>query len=116
MQTRIRDITDWLPGGTGHVLITSRARSWHEVALPVDVSVLDRRESVEMLHRRVSSLPEADADEVAEAAGDLPLAVAQAAGYIAETAIPAAEYADLLRGTPAEALADDLRLLGQADG
>ena len=40
--------------------------------------------------------PEADADRVAAALGDLPLALAQAAGYMAETGMPAGEYVDLL--------------------
>ena len=90
-----RDVADWLPGGTGHVLITSRAHGWHEVARPMNVHVLDRRESVEMLRYRIPSLLDADAELVAAVVGDLPLAVAQAAGYIAETAITAAGYAGL---------------------
>jgi hypothetical protein len=28
------DVTGWLPGGGGHVLITSRERTWAEVAAP----------------------------------------------------------------------------------
>jgi Tetratricopeptide repeat/NB-ARC domain len=98
------DLTGWLPGGTGHVLITSRVRQWHEVAQPIGVSVLDRPESVSMLRNRIPSLPEPGAELVAEAVGDLPLAVAQAAGYLAETAITAPEYAELLRERAAEIL------------
>ena len=37
------DIAGWLPGGAGHVLITSRARAWAEVAVPVEVDVLEPR-------------------------------------------------------------------------
>ena len=33
----------WLPGGEGHVLITSRERAWAEIAVPVEVDVLARR-------------------------------------------------------------------------
>src|SRR4029077_8430360 len=33
------DITGWLPGGGGHALITSRERTWAEVAAPVEVDV-----------------------------------------------------------------------------
>ena len=43
----------WLPGGAGHVLITSRARGWAEVAVPVEVDVLARAESVAILRDRV---------------------------------------------------------------
>jgi len=90
------DISGWLPGGGGHVLITSRKRAWAEVAAPVEVDVLARDESVALLRGRVSGLGAADADRVADQLGDLPLAVAQAAGFMAETGTPAAEYLGLL--------------------
>ena len=38
-----------------------------------------------------------DADRLAAELGDLPLAIAQAAGFMAETGMAAAEYMDLLR-------------------
>ena len=92
------DITGWLPGGGGHVLITSREREWAEVAAPVEVDVLARAESV--AHCCRTGLPgsaTADADRLADQLGDLPLAIAQAAGFMAETGMPAAQYLDLLR-------------------
>jgi tetratricopeptide (TPR) repeat protein len=91
------DITRWLPGGGGHVLITSRERRWAEVAAPVEVNVLARDESVTLLRARVAGLGVADADRLADRLGDLPLAVVQAAGFMAETGTSAAEYLDLLR-------------------
>jgi len=99
-----RDLAPWLPGGAGHVLITSRARGWAEVAVPVEVDVLARGESVAILRDRVAGLPEGDADRVAAALGDLPLAIAQAAGYLAETGMPAGEYADLVGSRAAQLL------------
>ena len=48
-----QDLAAWLPGGAGHVLITSRARGWAEVAVPVEVDVLARGESVAILRDRV---------------------------------------------------------------
>ena len=98
----------WLPGGGGHVLITSRRHQWAEVAVPVEVDVLARAESVAILRGRVAGLSAEDADRVAAAVGDLPLGVAQAAGYMAETGIPTEEYADLLR-TRAAQLMDEGR-------
>ena len=80
-----QDIAEWLPGGGGHVLVTSRAGGWEEVAVPVEVGVLARDESVAVLQRWVPGLGGVDAGRVAERLGDLPLAVAQAAGYMAET-------------------------------
>ena len=44
----------------------------------------------------VDALSEADADQVAGALGDLPLAIAQAAGFMADAGIPAREYTGLL--------------------
>ena len=79
------DVAPWLPGDGGHVLITSRERGWDEVAAPVGVDVLTRAESIEMLQRRVPGLTETDADRLAAELGDLPLAIAQAAGFMAET-------------------------------
>jgi TIR domain/NB-ARC domain len=90
------DVAEALPGGAGHVLITSRAQGWSETAVPVDVDVLARAESVALLVNRMPALSPADADEVAAALGDLPLALAQAAGYMTATGMPAAEYLDLL--------------------
>ncbi len=48
------DLLSALPSGDGHVLITSRAQDWAEVAVPVEVDVLARAESVAILRKRVS--------------------------------------------------------------
>jgi Tetratricopeptide repeat/Domain of unknown function (DUF4062)/NB-ARC domain len=90
------DLAGWLPGGAGHVLITSRERAWAEIAAPVEVDVLARAESVALLRDRVAGLSAADAERLADRLGDLPLAVAQAAGFMTETGMPAATYLDLL--------------------
>jgi hypothetical protein len=90
------DLARWLPGGGGHVLITSRSRQWAEVAVLVEVDVLDRAESVAFLRGRVQGLSAGDADRVAGQLGDLPLGLAQAAGYMTGSGMPAAEYLDLL--------------------
>jgi transcriptional regulator with XRE-family HTH domain len=90
------DVAGWLPGGTGHVLITSRTRGWAEIAVPVEVDVLARTDSVAILRDRVSGLPAEDADRLAEALGDLPLALVQAAAFMAETGMTEREYTSLL--------------------
>ena len=99
------DVAPWLPGGSGHVLITSRERGWAEIAVPVEVDVLARAESVALLQHRITGLTGADADRLAAELGDLPLAIAQAAGFMAGTGIAAGEYLGLLR-TRAEPLLD----------
>ena len=91
------DVRPWLPGGGGHVLITSRERAWTEIAAPVEVDVLARAESVALLRDRVTGLEATDADRLAAGLGDLPLAVAQAAGFMTESGMNAAQYLDLLR-------------------
>jgi tetratricopeptide (TPR) repeat protein len=98
------DITGWLPGG-GHVLITSRERKWAEIAVPVEVDVLARTESVALLQSRVAGLSAADADQLAGQLGDLPLAIAQAGGFMAETGMPVAQYRALLRTQAGQLLA-----------
>ena len=98
------DIAEWLPGGSGDVLITSRTAAWHDIAVPVGVGVLDRTESAAILRGWVDGLSETDAGLIAGAVGDLPLALAQAAGFMAQTGMSATEYAGLLADRAAEIL------------
>ena len=98
------DIAGWLPGGRGHVLITSRERNWTDLAAPVEVDVLDRPEAVAILRDRVTGLSEADADRLAGQLGDLPLALAQAAGFMAETGMVATQYLELLQSQAGQLL------------
>ena len=85
-----------LPGGGGQVVITSRNPGWHELATPVGVDVFERGESIALVRRRVPGLTQGEAGRVAEALGDLPLALAQAGAYLADTAIGVAGYLTLL--------------------
>ncbi|WP_197043377.1 FxSxx-COOH system tetratricopeptide repeat protein [Saccharothrix sp. NRRL B-16314] len=90
-------VQQYLPtGGTGRILVTSRNSQWLSVARPLEVNVFQRAESVQLLRRRDPELGEEDAGRLAEALGDLPLAVAQAAAWRVETGMPAAEYLELL--------------------
>lgn len=98
------DVVKLLPGGRGHVLITSRAQDWTEVAVPVEVDVLARTESVALLQDRIPDLEAADAGRVAAAVGDLPLALAQAAGYMTSTGIAAGAYLGLLADRAAQVM------------
>jgi hypothetical protein len=98
------DVAGWLPGGDGHVLITSRQPSWDEIAVPVEVDVLTRHESAAILRGRVTGLTEVDADRLGDQLGDLALAIAQAAGLMAETGMAAGQYLDLLRDRAGELL------------
>ncbi len=90
------DLRDWLPAGPGHTLITSRNPGWGELATRVEVDVLPRPESVELIHISRPGAGAAEASRLAEALGDLPLALAQAAGFLAETGMPVEHYLNLL--------------------
>src|SRR6185437_11150904 len=99
------DVAPWLPGGGGHVLITSRERGWDEVSAPVEIDVLARAESVAILQTRVTELSGVDAEKLAAELGDLPLAISQAAGFMADTGMAADEYLVLLRTRAGQLLA-----------
>jgi tetratricopeptide (TPR) repeat protein len=99
-----RELREWLPPGPGHTLITSRNPSWGELATRVEVDVLPRPDSVELIHISRPSVGAADADRLAQALGDLPLALAQAAGFLVETGMPVEHYLRLLDSRAEELL------------
>ncbi|ACF13774.1 TPR repeat-containing protein [Chloroherpeton thalassium ATCC 35110] len=66
----------------GHVLITSRNQNWKPICASLELKVWSREESVDFLLKRTGQKDEKGADEIAEALGDLPLALEQAAAYI----------------------------------
>jgi tetratricopeptide (TPR) repeat protein len=75
-------IKPYLPrSASGHVLITSRNPDWRSVVNPLQVEVWERNESVSFLLKRTGRTDEAGANALAEALGDLPLALEQAAAY-----------------------------------
>jgi tetratricopeptide (TPR) repeat protein len=78
--------------GPGDILITSRNPEWGAIARPLEVAVFDREESKELLRRRGPEIEDAEADQLAERLGDLPLAIEQAAAWRAETGMPVQEY------------------------
>ena len=82
----------WLPGGPGHVVVTSRNPSWREVAADVGIAEFARRESTALLRDRLPDLTDELADRIAAALGDLPLAVDQAANLLADTGLDPEEY------------------------
>jgi hypothetical protein len=99
-------LREWLPSGNGHVLITSRTGNWGRIATAVEIDVLDRTESVAFLCDQVPRLGVAEAGQLAERLGDLPLALAQAAGFMLESGITAAGYLASLETRTDEALGE----------
>jgi hypothetical protein len=91
-----RALSRWLPDGPGQVLITSRNPAWHEIAATVGVAEFTRPESITLLRRLAPDLTDVEADRVAEAVGDLPLAVEQAGSLLADTGMTVDKYLRLL--------------------
>jgi tetratricopeptide (TPR) repeat protein len=90
------DLEPFIPGGQGHILITSRNQVWTHHAEPRQVDVFTRQESITHLMSRVPGLGSGEASAVADAVGNLPLAIEQAGAWLAETGMPAARYLKLL--------------------
>ncbi|MBP2051739.1 hypothetical protein J2Z21_004716 [Streptomyces griseochromogenes] len=91
-------------GGTGTILVTSRNRRWGLVGGSLEVDVFTREESMELLRGSGPELAEGEAEALAEALGDLPLALVQAAAWRAETGMPASEYLRLFESKQNELL------------
>ncbi|MBM2621094.1 tetratricopeptide repeat protein [Actinoplanes sp. LDG1-06] len=90
-------VRNYIPYGPGHVLITSRNLSWGEQTQPLQVDVFTRDESIDHLVQRVSTLTRPEADLIAEQLADLPIAVAAAGAWLAETGTEVEEYLRLIR-------------------
>ncbi|MGX9885138.1 FxSxx-COOH system tetratricopeptide repeat protein [Streptomyces sp. NPDC002276] len=86
------EVRRYFPGGNGHILVTSRNQTWLQFGEALEVDPFLREESVEHLLRRAADLSVAEADRVAEAVGDLPLALDQAGAWLAETGTPVDTY------------------------
>ncbi|MFG2549843.1 FxSxx-COOH system tetratricopeptide repeat protein [Streptomyces sp. NPDC048581] len=87
-----QEVSRHFPGGSGHILVTSRNQGWSQHGETIEVDPFLREESVEHLLRRAADLSAEDADRVAAAVGDLPLALDQAGAWLAETGTPVDTY------------------------
>ena len=76
----------------GHVLVTSRNSTWADRTPVRQVEIFTRAESVAHLRRRVPSITAEEAHRLGEVLGDLPLAVATAAAWLAETNFTVSDY------------------------
>ncbi|MGV9249790.1 FxSxx-COOH system tetratricopeptide repeat protein, partial [Streptomyces sp. NPDC003710] len=99
-------LAPYLPGGGGHVLVTSRSPHWRAHASPLNVDVFTRAESIALLHAHGAVLDDTDADHLARALDDLPLALAQAAALLTDGLLAAADLAAELARSTAEVLAE----------
>ena len=95
----------WLPGtGGGHALITSRRTDWHGLAKAVGLELMAESEALQLLTVRPDPqvLPLAElaaARDLAAELGHLPLALAQARAYMAESGKSVAAYLRMFRAS-----------------
>jgi hypothetical protein len=89
------------PPGTGRLLVTGRSHALSRLGPSIELAEFDRADSVHLLRRRCPTLALTDAHEVADALGDLPLAIEQAGCFLNEIPISTADYLDLLTDQPA---------------
>ncbi|MCM3882069.1 FxSxx-COOH system tetratricopeptide repeat protein [Frankia sp. R82] len=94
------DVTALIPPGPGHVLVTSRNQRWRGRYEQVEVGMFSREESITLLQRRAPALTSEVATQLAEALGDLPLALEHAGAWHAETGMAPERYLELLHDSP----------------
>lgn len=92
------ELTPYLPGGTGHVIITSRSSSlaWSGIADATEVGVFSEEESEQLLKTRLQTLTRQQARAIGVELGFLPLAIEQAGAWLQATGVPVREYVGLL--------------------
>ena len=96
----------WLPGGDGHVLITSLHGRWRELGTSFELDVLRRAGSAELLRRGRGDLCDDEVEVLADRLDGLPLAIAQAIGML-EGGMTAREYVEQLDAKTAQILDED---------
>ncbi len=86
-------IPRWLPASTAcQILLTSTDQTFTALASPIQVGTYTRTQSIDYLAERTRLDDSTGASTIAEAVGDLPLALAQAAGVIEAQGSTYAQY------------------------
>lgn len=87
------DISDLLPAASAHLIITSRFSDWIAWAIEVPVDILPIEEAISFLNYRTGRSDRAGARLLAEALGELPLALDHAAATCRRSQVSFEEYA-----------------------
>jgi tetratricopeptide (TPR) repeat protein len=99
----IDTVRDYLPeSGPGKVLVISRNPARTALAQTLEVDVFTRQESIRLLQRRNQRLSDEDCDRLAEALGDLPLAIEHGSAWLYTTGMEVPEYLALFEQKRAE--------------
>ena len=99
------DLKDLTPEGNGIrvTITTTRHLDWDSLGwLPLTVSVFDREQSITLLCERTGDAHRDAADQIADALGDLPVAVAQAAATAKSGRYSLSNYLERLSNHPLE--------------
>ena len=110
----IKAVKNLLPTGGGHVLITSRNDQWEDQSAAiktVKLGFFEPAESISHLLRRQPAMTAAEAGQLAEELGNMPLAVASAGALLAAEDMPVSEYLSRLAAEPAHSLPEEHPLL-----
>jgi tetratricopeptide (TPR) repeat protein len=112
----VEDVRQFFPtGGAGKILVTSRNQGWERVARTLEVDVFTRAESNSFLIHRASELTEHEASRLADALGDLPLAIEQAAAWRSATGMSVDQYLELLAAKQVSKRIELLRAMPSPD-
>ncbi|MCW9035485.1 MAG: FxSxx-COOH system tetratricopeptide repeat protein [Rhodospirillales bacterium] len=98
------DLNDFLPGGEGHVLITTRRQTW-DSAHPFPIDVMTEDEAVKLLLKGKPNEDKETALALAQDLGCLPLALSHAIAYTGEAKIDFVAYRQLLANSGPKLLA-----------
>ena len=99
------DLIGFTPEGRGVrvIVTTTRHLDWESLGwLPMTVGVFDRAQSIALLCQRTGDTHHNTADQIAEALGDLPVAVAQAAATAKSGRYSLSNYLERLSNHPLE--------------
>ncbi|OLO77310.1 tetratricopeptide repeat protein [Actinomyces oris] len=99
------DLKDLTPKGSGVrvIITTTRHLDWDSLGwLPLTVGVFDREQSITLLCERTGDAHRDAADQIADALGDLPVAVAQAAATAKSGRYSLSNYLERLSNHPLE--------------
>ena len=99
------DLKDFIPEGNGirAIITTTRHLNWDSLGwLPMTVDVFEREQSIALLCQRTGDAHRNAADQIAEALGDLPVAVTQAAETAKWGGYTLSDYLNRLSNHPLE--------------
>ena len=95
----------YLPaGGAGHILITSQSGDWQGTAVGLALPPFSAEEAIAFVLDRSGKSERAGAERIVARVGELPLALDQAAAFVAQSGQSLDDYADALEERPASAL------------